>query len=351
MRKQSVSTIRDVARAANVSTATVSHVFNNTRPVSEATRQAVLDAARRLNYRPSAIARSLTTRRTFTVGVIVADVLNPFFAGIIRGVEDLLWQQGRSLVVCSTDEQPEKEAYYLHLLLERRVDGVLVAPTGADLPAYAELAHHHIPAVFIDRRPPQPWGPTVETDNVQAGHMATRYLLDRGHTRIAILGRHQALSTVTGRFAGYRQALAEAGITPDPSLAVTVDSRQEAALQGTLALLRRPDPPTALIAANHVMTLGVVTAMRELGRQCPRELSFIAFDDLPWLALVAPPLTAVRHATSAICRCAVDLLLAAMDGQSSERNGAANYPTVTLPAELIERASCARLTIDLEREL
>lgn len=344
MHKQSVSTIRDVARAANVSTATVSHVFNNTRPVSEATRQAVLDAARRLNYRPSAIARSLTTRRTFTVGVIVADVLNPFFAGIIRGVEDLLWQQGRSLVVCSTDEQPDKEAYYLHLLLERRVDGVLVAPTGADLPAYAELAHHHIPAVFIDRRPPQPWGPTVETDNVQAGHMATRYLLDRGHTRIAILGRHQALSTVTGRFAGYRQALAEAGITPDPSLAVTVDSRQEAALQGTLALLRRPDPPTALIAANHVMTLGVVAAMRELGRQCPRELSFIAFDDLPWLALVAPPLTAVRRATAAICRCAVDLLLAAMDGQSSERNGAANYPTVTLPAELIERASCARLT-------
>lgn len=343
MRKQSVSTIRDVARAANVSTATVSHVFNDTRPVSEATRQAVLDAARRLNYRPSAIARSLTTRRTYTVGVVVADVLNPFFAGIIRGVEDLLWQQGRSLVVCSTDEQPEKEAYYLHLLLERRVDGVLVAPTGADLPVYAELQHHHIPAVFIDRRPPQPWGPTVETDNVRAGYAATRYLLDRGHTRIAILGRHQALSTVTGRFAGYRQALAEADITPDPSLAVTVDSHQEAALQGTLALLARRDPPTALIAANHVMTLGVVAAMRELGRQCPRELSFIAFDDLPWLALVAPPLTAVRHATAEICRCAVDLLMAAMNGQSTERNGTANYPIVTLPAELIERASCAHL--------
>ncbi len=344
MRKQSVSTIRDVARAANVSTATVSHVFNDTRPVSAATRQAVLDAARRLNYRPSAIARSLTTRRTFTVGVIVADVLNPFFAGLIRGVEDLLWQQGRSLVVCSTDEQPEKEAYYLHLLLERRVDGVLVASTGADLPIYAELHHHHIPAVFIDRRPPRPWGPVVETDNVQAGYAATRYLLDRGHTRIAILGRHQALSTVTGRFAGYRQALVEAGIAPDESLSVTVDSRQEAALQGARALLTRPAPPTALIAANHVMTLGVVAAVQALGVRCPQEISLIAFDDLPWLALVTPPLTAMRHATAEICRCAVDLLLAAMDGQSAEPKGAAGFPVVTLPAEMIERASCARLS-------
>ncbi len=343
MRKQSVSTIRDVARAANVSTATVSHVFNDTRPVSETTRQAVLDAARRLNYRPSAIARSLTTRRTFTVGVVVADVLNPFFAGIIRGVEDLLWQQGRSLVVCSTDEQPEKEAYYLHLLLERRVDGVLVASTGADLPVYAELKHHHIPAVFIDRRPPQPWGPVVETDNVQAGYAATRYLLDRDHTRIAILGRHQALSTVTGRFAGYRQALAEAGITPDATLAVTVDSRQEAALQGALALLARPEPPTAIIAANHVMTLGVVAAVLAAGVRCPQALSLIAFDDLPWLALVTPPLTAVRHPTAAICRRAVDLLMAAMAGPITENNGVAGYPVVTLPAELIERGSCARL--------
>jgi len=343
MRKQSVSTIRDVARAANVSTATVSHVFNDTRPVSETTRQAVLDAARRLNYRPSAIARSLTTRRTFTVGVVVADVLNPFFAGIIRGVEDLLWQQGRSLVVCSTDEQPEKEAYYLHLLLERRVDGVLVASTGADLPVYAELQHHHIPAVFIDRRPPQPWGPVVETDNVQAGYAATRYLLDRDHTRIAILGRHQALSTVTGRFAGYRQALAEAGITPDATLAVTVDSRQEAALQGALALLARPEPPTAIIAANHVMTLGVVAAVLAAGVRCPQALALIAFDDLPWLALVTPPLTAVRHPTAAICRRAVDLLMAAMTGPITENNGVAGYPVVTLPAELIERGSCARL--------
>ncbi len=343
MRKQSVSTIRDVARAANVSTATVSHVFNDTRPVSETTRQAVLDAARRLNYRPSAIARSLTTRRTYTVGVVVADVLNPFFAGIIRGVEDLLWQQGRSLVVCSTDEQPEKEAYYLHLLVERRVDGVLVASTGADLPVYAELQHHQIPTVFIDRRPPQPWGPVVETDNVQAGYAATRYLLDRGHTRIAILGRHQALSTVTGRFAGYRQAVAEAGIGLDASLTVTVDSHQEAALQRTLALLARPEPPTAIIAANHVMTLGVVAAILASGVRCPQEISLIAFDDLPWLALMAPPLTAVRHATTEICRCAVDLLLAAMGEQSTERNGSAAYPIVTLPAELIERASCARL--------
>lgn len=344
MRKQSVSTIRDVARAANVSTATVSHVFNDTRHVTDRTRQAVLDAASRLHYRPSAIARSLATRRTFTVGVVVADVLNPFFAGIIRGVEDLLWQQGRSLVVCSTDEQPEKEAYYLHLLLERRVDGVLVAPTGADLPVYAALRHHQIPLVFIDRRPPRPWGPVVETDNVQAGYLATRYLLDLGHTRIAILGRHQALSTVTGRFAGYRQALTEAGMALDPALIITVDAQQEAAYQGATALLAHLDAPTALIATNHVMALGVVSAVQASGRRCPQDISIIAFDDLPWLALYSPPLTAVRHATAEICRQAVALLLASLAGHDAETaDMVEDYPVVMLPATLIERASCGRV--------
>ena len=185
MKRQRV-TIKDVAAQAGVSYQTVSRVLNAKGEVAEETRARIQAAIDALEYRPSAIARSLTTRRTYTVGVVVADVLNPFFAGIIRGVEDLLWQQGRSLVVCSTDEQPEKEAYYLHLLVERRVDGVLVASTGADLPVYAELQHHQIPTVFIDRRPPQPWGPVVETDNVQAGYAATRYLLDRGHTRTQV---------------------------------------------------------------------------------------------------------------------------------------------------------------------
>lgn len=345
MRRKSVPTIRDVAREANVSTATVSHVFNNTRWVSPSTRQAVLDAAARLNYRPSAIARSLTTRRTHAIGVVVADVLNPFFSSIIRGVEDGLWRQGHSLIVCSTDEQPDKEAYYLRLLLERRVDGILIAPTGADQPIFDEIQYHHIPMVFIDRRPSEPYGPMIETDNVQAGYLATRYLLQLGHRRIAILARRPSLSTVVSRVQGYKQALAEFQLANEAAMVVTVNPRQEAAFQATCRLLQDDDAPTALIATNHIMTLGVLTALKTAKIRCPEDVSIVAFDDLPWLELLAPPLTAIRHPIAELCSIAVEMLLKAVDESSGEgqESATAAFPTVMLPPILIERGSCRPL--------
>ncbi len=286
-----------------------------------ATRAAVLEASTKLNYRPSAIARSLSTRRTHTVGVVVADVLNPFFASIIRGVEDGLWREGHSLMVCSTDEQAEKEAYYLRLLLERRVDGILIAPTGDPQPVYAELQHHHIPLVFVDRRPPEPYGPVVETDNVEAGYLATNHLLNWGHRRIALVARQPKLSTVIGRTEGYCCALTEFGFQEIDRQIVSVDSTQGAAYAAALALLDDAERPTAIIAANHVMTLGVMSAIQTLKLRCPEEISVVAFDDLPWLALFLPPLTAVRHALAEICSISVDLLLGAFGDAELEANG------------------------------
>lgn len=339
MSRLPVATIRDVARAANVSTATVSHVFNNTRPVSAATREAVLDAAAALNYRPSAVARSLSTRRTRLVGVVIADVLNPYFATLVRGIEERLWSRGYGLLVCSTDEQPDKEAHYLALLLEQRVDGVIIAPTGAPQPILADFRRHHIPLVFVDRRPPERCGPTVEVDNWAAGYVACAHLLARGHRRIAILTRPPTLSTVIHRTEGYRRALVDAGVTPDADL-VGVSPTAAAAGQVVAALLQRPAPPTALIATNYALTLAALTALQQAGRRCPEDLSLVAFDDPPWAALTAPPLTAIRHPLDGLAAGCVDLLLALLAPSAEDAPPA---PDIVLPTTLVERESCRQI--------
>lgn len=340
MRRPSVATIRDVARAAHVSTATVSHVFNNTRNVSDATRQAVLVAAAELNYRPSAIARSLSTRRTRLVGVVIADVLNPYFATLVRGVEERLWSQGYGLLVCSTDEQPEKEAHYLKLLLEQRADGVIIAPTGAPQPILADFRLHHIPLVFVDRRPPEHYGPTVEVDNFAAGYAACAHLLALGHRRIAILTRMPNLSTVINRTRGYRQALLDAGVTPVDALVLTSPS-SELACAALVELLGQPAPPTAVITTNYALTLAALEAIRQTGRRCPQDLSLVAFDDPNWAAFIEPPLTAIRHPLDRLTDGCVDRLLALLVAGEEE---ALQAQDVILPSILIERASCRRLS-------
>jgi len=171
--RRNLPTIREVAKKANVSTATVSHVFNNTRYVSEETRNLVLEAAKSLSYQPSSIARSLSTNNTKIVGMLVVDVLNPFFAFLTQGISELLWDKGYTFLLCSTHEDPKKEKYFLQDLLERRVDGIIISPTGFDQPIVKDFQRHEIPLVFIDRHPPEGYGPVIQTDNVKAGYLST----------------------------------------------------------------------------------------------------------------------------------------------------------------------------------
>ena len=337
-------TIRDVARQAHVSVATVSHVFNKTRRVTETTRRQVLEAAQQLNYVPSGIARSLSTNRTNLIGMIVADAASPYNSMIITGVESRLWQHGFSLVVCSTNESVEKESQYLRLLLERRVDGILVAPTGKPQPVFNEVLRHHIHLVFVDRRPTEPLGPVVEIDNVRAGYLATHHLLSLGHRKIALITRDFALSTVIGRTQGYLKALDEYGIVPNPAWICNIAADVAVADQTTGQLLSLPDPPTALITANHIVTLGTLAGLQRRGIPCPDAISLVGFDDHPWVSVLTPPLTVINHPFDAICEAVVDTLLKITgDHDQDEDSATVTYPDTVLPPELIVRKSCKRL--------
>lgn len=349
MTKRNLPTIREVAKIAKVSTATVSHVFNNTRHVSDETKKLVLDAALKLNYYPSGIARSLSTNSTQAVGVVVVDVLNPFFANMISGIGEMLWGKGYNLLLCSTLEDPQKEKYYLQDLLERRVDGIIIAPTGVDQPLYEEIIRHDIPLVFIDRQPPKSYGPVVQIDNHQAGYISTEYLLKLGHRRIMLITRNPYLSTVRGRISGYKQAIMDFGEEVDENLIEIIDFTHDSARQAVINALNSDKPPTAIIATNQVITLGVLEALNNHHIICPDQVSIIGFDDLPWYSLLSPPLTAIRHPINSICEKSVEILISKMDDSnyevdpSGQKQADQLFSDILLAPSLIERGSCSKI--------
>lgn len=341
-----MATMHDVANYAGVSSTTVSHVLNGTRRVQEETRRKVLEAVNALHYRPNAIARGLTTKKTATVGVVVADILNPFYAALVRGIENNLADQGYSLIVCNTDERPRKEEGYLSLLVNKRVDGIIITPTGHPSDIYDSLRNNLIPVVFVDREPPGQYGPVIELDNVSAARHAVRHLISCGHRRIAILAATPERSSSMQRISGYRLALHEAGLPIDEEL---ICHARMGLLSGqfvTHRLLQLPDPPTALLCVNEILTLGALAALRApddsneggpdpaAGREVRPAACLISFDDTPWKAVFSPRITVVRIPTGQLAQRAVQTLLAKIQNPQSE------VESVVLQTELVVRESC-----------
>ena len=342
--------MRDVAELAGVSVATVSHVLNNTRIVLPQTRRRVLDAIEALCYQPNDVARSLATRVTRVVGILVADITNPFSGMVVRRTEELLAARGYSLMVCNTDEQPDREAHYLKWLLARRVDGVIIAPTGAPQPIFQQYAQRNIPLVFVDRQPPQAYGPVIAIDNMAAGFVATDHLLQLGHRRIGLLTRSPQLSTAAGRLAGYQQALAKYGVPLDETLVAISRRYPDDAFDTALQLFALSQPPTAVLATNHVMTLAALGALKQLGLNCPADVSLVCFDDHPWAPLFTPALTVIRQPIAEICTNLVEVLMNLI-ARAKRRPWEEPLPSnnsevagnIVLKAELVVRGSCRPL--------
>lgn len=340
-----MANIKDVARRAGVSTATVSHVINGTRVVLPETKQLVLKAIEELNYHPSALARGLTTNKTKTIGVMIADVTSPFFASLLRYVEAKLTAAGYNLFVCNTYEQPSKEHDNLALLLEKRVDGIILTPTGASQTMYEQLNAHHIPLVFVDRKPPDAIGAFVGTDNVKGTYEATKYLRSLGHEYIALISMKQETTPVLGRVSGYQQAAVDLNIPADKQMVVYVEYDVEAACEATCRLLAQSPATTAIIAGNHIITLGVLKALRKQGLQYPQDISLICFDNSRWTEVVNPSLTVVVKPLEELATTAVKTLMEnikAVDQNSSKQNRKVDLLTAErlLETELIIRESC-----------
>ncbi|MFG2893302.1 LacI family DNA-binding transcriptional regulator [Streptomyces sp. NPDC048248] len=328
-----MATMADVARLAGVSVATVSHVLNETRPVRAGTRAAVLGAIDELGYTHNTLARSLVTSRTRSIGLAVSAISNPYFTEILQGVEAGALEAGYSLLIADPHDDPVHERKVVQLLHERRVDGMIVAPSAEPAEMVGYLTRREVPTVFLDRLVDD-GRDQVCAESTGPVRELVEHLAGLGHTRIGMVAGLPGLSTTTERVQGYREGLRARGLPFAPELLAGGNSEADGAQDATRQLLAAPEPPTAIITANNAMTIG---ALRALGEQClqvPRDIALACFDDFSWADLFTPRLTAIAQPSKEIGATAVRLLL--------ERLEAPDRPprTIRLPCTLVHRSSC-----------
>ena len=310
--KGQTNRIRDVAARAGVSSATVSRVLAGKPHVSAAVRERVLKAAHDLGYRPNRIARSLRTRRSRFVGLIVSDIQNPFFNRVVRAVEDAVLPHGYAVFLCNTDENHERETLYLDLLLDEQVAGVILTPTRADAAAYRNFGRAGIPLVVIDRPVTGLAVDTVVSDNVEAARSVVARLIGQGHTRIGAVLSELSITTGRLRLEGYRRALTEAGLGLEPDMATFGKPVEAEGYRLAGALLQRKSPPTALFTGSKLLTLGVLRYLFDHGVRVPEDVALAAFDPLDWLPNT-PDMLSVTQPAYDIGLKAAALLLARID--------------------------------------
>ncbi len=330
-------TIRDVARAAGVSSATVSHVMNGSRQVSVETRAKVLQAIQDLRYRRDGIARSLRRTSTGTIGLIVSDITNPFFADLVRGLEDRVYAQGAhyTVVLCNTDEDLAKEKRYLDVLSERRVDGLVMVPVGGNEDHLNELRASGVPIVFADRLLPGVDVDAVTVNNRAAARQLVDILIANGHRRVAALEARLPVSSISDRMGGYYDALEHVGVTPAAGTIVVSRSTLDDAVLAGNQLLSLPTRPSAVFCSNNFMTLGVIQALQGRGLRCPEDVAVVGVDDFPWAASFRPRLTVAAQPAYKMGQMAASLLFKRI-------NRGADSPSDyrVLPSTLFVRESC-----------
>ena len=331
--------MRDVARLAEVSIATVSAVLNGKGTVSAGLVTRVEEAMRALDYQPDQVARSLRMGRTNVIGMIVPDISNPFFSEVLRAVEEHSEREGYSVILCDSNEDSGRERKHLSTLYARRVDGVILASSVSQI-AHDRLTLRRFPLVFIDGIPSGVTEGVVRVDNVGAAYLATRHLIDLQHERIAIVNGRLDRSVALDRMEGFRKAMQESGLRTPEEYVRKGDFHVESGYEQTMELMRSPSPPTAIFSCNNRMSLGVLRALGELGIRCPQQVSVVGFDDADWATSFNPRLTCVGQPTYEIGRRATEMLLQKITGGGNGEE-TVSYPSVVLDVELHIRESTA----------
>lgn len=325
-------TIRDVAQRAGVSTSTVSHVINGTRFVSPELAERVRTAMAELRYQPNAVARSLRRKETLTLGMVVPDNANPFFAMMARAVEDTCYRQGYSLILTNSEDDLERELANINVLVAKQVDGLILAAVGLSSRDLQRVLRQ-VPTVVVDRELSGIQADMLLVDNFDGGYQATRHLIALGHRRIGCITGPSVTTPSAERVIGYRRALSEAGLPYDETLVVRGDFQFAGGYEGARALLTLPESPTAIFACNDLMAVGAIAAAAALGRRVPDDLSVVGFDDTILASYVTPALTTVAQPIADIGRLATEMVL--------QRVQAPNDPPVrrVLPTRLVVRQS------------
>lgn len=301
-----VAKIKEVAERAQVSSATVSRVLNGDERVSVAYRERVLQAVAELDYRPNGIARSLRRQQTDTIGVVVSDIENPHFTRAVRAIEDAAYKQGFRVILCNTDETPEKQRAYLEVLAAEQVVGVILAPADPGDPTISALIDTGIPIVAFDRSVDDQRADAVFADNVQAACLATEHLIDAGRRHVGTIAGRLEIQTGADRLKGYQDVMQRRDA---PAAVGYGEFRLDSARRATRQLLADHPELDGLVVANNLMAIGALHALRDAGKRVPDDVALVGIDDPPWAGLVAPSLTTLGQPIHQMARSAFDLLV------------------------------------------
>jgi DNA-binding LacI/PurR family transcriptional regulator len=335
---QKKATVKDVSKLAGVSTATVSRVLAGYDEVSDETRKRVQEATKELNYQPNRNARNLRTKTTSKIGVIISDIQNPFFGSVVRGIEKITVTENFSLILGNSDEDPDREKQLITILLEEGVAGIVLVPTSANVEDYLPLFNAGTPFVILDRQLPFSNLDMVLVNGKTGAEMAMDHLVQMGHRKIGYVGGMKHLSVMQEREQGYLIALRKNDLPFREDYLRQGNNRQNGGHDAVCELLSLPEPPTAILIANNLMTLGGLQAIHESGLDIPEQISLVGFDDMDWASSLRPPLTCVAQPAYEMGETAAKILL--------ERIHQPELPnqTILLDTKLVVRASCKDLT-------
>lgn len=331
--------IKEIAKAAGVSTATVSRVLNGSDKVKEYTAKRVMEVVEELNYRPNHVARRMKVKSSdsLVIGLIITDIGNPFFSNIAKGVEDIAFKNHHVLMISNTNESPEKEKFFLNSMLSEKVSGVIVVPTSGNHSFFSKLVQDGFPMVMVDRSFKDINVDTVSINNELGAYQAVQKLINNGHSRIGIINGIRGLSNTDERLNGYKKALSEAGIPYTEDLSAYGDYVERGGREATKKLLNLENPPSAIFSTNNLMTLGCIKELYERNINIPSQIALISFDDSTWAEALIPPLTTVKQPGYELGVNAAELLIKRLI------NGGANTMNVVLNPELVVRKSCGSM--------
>jgi len=329
-------TSKDVAELAGVHPSTVSRVIHNDPRISSKTKEKVFLIIKKIGYKPNAVARGLKTKRTNTLGILIPDITNPFFAEIARGVEDAASKNGFNVVLCNTDDRLRKERTYLEILREKRVDGLILGTAHIKDRSILELEKEKFPYILISRNTESLDKNCIIIDDIAGGIMAAEYLIKLGHQRIAHITGPLRTRSALDRLKGYQIALAKFGINYQEELLKEGDFRIEGGYRAMKRLLKLKDPPSAIFAANDLLALGAMQVIQKEGYNIPEDFSIIGFNDIALSSFVYPPLTTIRQPMLEMGRLAVKILLKIINNQEEIQR------RIILSPKLVIRKSCTR---------
>ncbi len=326
------ATLKDIAKRLDISYATVSRALNGRYGVHPKTKEKILKMAQEMNYHPNAIARGLVKKHTETIGLVIPDITNPFFPEVARGIEDRAEEKGYSVFLCNTNWEQDREARYLSLLREKRVDGIILAPVSDKSPLNWGFDDRALPLVFVSEVRRGMGKSYVAIDNVHGGYIATRHLIQKGYRRIGFFGAAEDELTSEERYQGYKKALKEAGRKECKKFVRFGDYGTNTGSRLITAMIRKKDYPDAVFAVNDLFALSVMQGIQESGLNIPRDIAVIGFDDIPFASFPEIMLTTIAQPKYQMGRIAADLLL----DQIHEKTGT-EKKEIILETELIER--------------